>query len=212
VEQQSSRPQRSLGFSLLFNCSTAPLLCSDCVGTEGEGFEPSRPQMEPSALAPRRNQPLCQPSDIARRPPRPAAKKILKKSSRTVDRSGAAALVLLFNCPAAPLLCFGFTETEGEGVEPPRPEGHARFRDECLSRSANPPSSSWTPEGIEPSFPGCRPGVFPLDDAPVRLASLAHGGPFTQLDACTERAKRVEVLREGLEPSPSAFGEPRSSD
>lgn len=27
--------------------------------------------------------------------------------------------------------------------------------------------SKWTPEGIEPSFPGCKPGVFPLDDGPI---------------------------------------------
>src|SRR5579871_425955 len=29
------------------------------------------------------------------------------------------------------------------------------------------PEHQWTPEGIEPSFTGCKPGVFPLDDGPM---------------------------------------------
>lgn len=29
-----------------------------------------------------------------------------------------------------------------------------------------PTRTKWTTEGVEPSFPGCRPGVLPLDDAP----------------------------------------------
>ena len=48
--------------------------------------------------------------------------------------------------------------------------------------------SQWTPVGIEPTFPGCRPGVLPLDDGPMSHAAL----------------------REGIEPSASAFGGPRS--
>ena len=44
-------------------------------------------------------------------------------------------------------------------------------------------------EGVEPSFPGCRPGVFPLDDSP-----------------------NFSALRDGFEPSSSAFGGPRSSN
>src|SRR5437868_2010724 len=39
--------------------------------------------------------------------------------------------------------------------------------------------SQWMPEGLEPSSPGCKPGVLPLDDGP----------------------KLFHVLREGLEPS-----------
>src|SRR5206468_996894 len=35
--------------------------------------------------------------------------------------------------------------------------------------------SHWTPEGVEPSFPGCRPGVFPLDDGPVSLRTAGCG-------------------------------------
>jgi hypothetical protein len=33
--------------------------------------------------------------------------------------------------------------------------------------------NQWTPEGIEPSFPGCKPGVFPLDDGPMFLCHVA---------------------------------------
>ena len=36
----------------------------------------------------------------------------------------------------------------------------------------------WTPEGFEPSFPGCRPGVLPLDDGPFDSLLLAQGGPM----------------------------------
>src|SRR5689334_20247781 len=49
-------------------------------------------------------------------------------------------------------------------------------------------SIKWTPEGIEPSFPGCKPGVFPLDDGPIVFF----------------------MLREGFEPSAPAFGGPCS--
>ena len=49
-------------------------------------------------------------------------------------------------------------------------------------------SLQWTPEGIEPSLAGCKPVVFPLDDGPISTF----------------------MLREGVEPSASAFGGPRS--
>ena len=48
--------------------------------------------------------------------------------------------------------------------------------------------SEWTPEGVEPSSAGCKPAVLPLDDGPICFS----------------------VLREGVEPSTSAFGGPRS--
>ena len=50
----------------------------------------------------------------------------------------------------------------------------------------------WTPVGVEPTFPGCRPGVLPLDDGPVGACGCQR------------------TLREGVEPSASAFGGPRS--
>src|SRR5260221_14269147 len=34
-------------------------------------------------------------------------------------------------------------------------------------------SPQWTPVGVEPTFPGCRPGVLPLDDGPVFSCSVA---------------------------------------
>ena len=49
-------------------------------------------------------------------------------------------------------------------------------------------SNQWIPEGVEPSSPGCRPGIFPLDDGP----------------------ELSQALREGFEPSPAAFGGPCS--
>ena len=55
----------------------------------------------------------------------------------------------------------------------------------------------WTPEGIEPSSAGCKPAVFPLDDGPEVVP-----GDF--------RPRFTAVLREGIEPSTSAFGGPRS--
>lgn len=51
------------------------------------------------------------------------------------------------------------------------------------------PEHSWIPEGLEPSSPGCKPSVFPVG-----------------------RRTHTRVLREGFEPSASAFGGPRSSD
>jgi hypothetical protein len=38
-------------------------------------------------------------------------------------------------------------------------------------------SSHWTPEGVEPSFPGCRPGVLPLDDGPIDSLCSLRAGP-----------------------------------
>lgn len=37
----------------------------------------------------------------------------------------------------------------------------------------------WTPEGVEPSSPGCRPGVFPLDDGPRMLHAAGRSRTFT---------------------------------
>ena len=34
------------------------------------------------------------------------------------------------------------------------------------TRRSAPTKLQWTPEGVEPSFPGGKPGVFPLDDGP----------------------------------------------
>ncbi len=63
---------------------------------------------------------------------------------------------------------------------------------------------SWTTEGIEPSFPGCRPGVFPLDDGPFRLAALAQGGPFDSRSLA--HGRRLALCRgkeSNLHPRPS---------
>ena len=46
-------------------------------------------------------------------------------------------------------------------------------------RAPDPPAggddSEWMPEGIEPSSPGCKPGVFPLDDGPVVIQRCGKG-------------------------------------
>lgn len=141
------------------------------VTAEGGGFEPPWRISEPSALAPRRDKPLCQPS-----------------------RRAVASAV-----------------KEGEGFEPPRLESPPVFETGALPvqptlRCSEP--NKWTPEGIEPSFPGCRPGVFPLDDGPFDSLCSLRAGPSTQF----ARSGRTHTLmsREGIEPSASAFGEPRS--
>lgn len=48
-------------------------------------------------------------------------------------------------------------------------------------------------EGIEPSFPGCKPGVLPLDDSPVKsLASQSRSSLFRLLFVCVAVAAGLE--------------------
>ena len=55
-------------------------------------------------------------------------------------------------------------ETEGEGVEPPRPEGPTVF--ETVYRATGSPSM--TPAGVEPALPRVRAGSYPLSYGVVR--------------------------------------------
>jgi hypothetical protein len=53
-----------------------------------------------------------------------------------------------------------------EGLEPSRRGGHGLLRTACLPFHHLAKPTEWTVEGIEPSFAGCKPTVFPLDDTP----------------------------------------------
>ena len=48
----------------------------------------------------------------------------------------------------------------------PRPRASAGWATRASPAFRGFAHRQWTPEGVEPSFPGCRPGVFPLDDGP----------------------------------------------
>jgi hypothetical protein len=85
---------------------------------EGEGFEPSRPFLtEPSALATRRVNPLCQPSVIRRLSAYARRRTGEQLSSRPQWGLSTAGIFFLY-CSTA--LFFASRKTEGEGFEPPR--------------------------------------------------------------------------------------------
>jgi hypothetical protein len=61
------------------------------------------------------------------------------------------------------------------GIEPgPRP---SQGRVMSVSPSKQ---QQWTVEGVEPSFAGCKPTVFPLDDTPIHRTS-GPGGDRTHI-------------------------------
>ena len=62
-----------------------------------------------------------------------------------------------------------------ERLEPPRLGGHGRLRTACLPFHHLAIREQWTVEGVEPSFAGCKPTVFPLDDTPM-LEAVARRG------------------------------------
>ena len=71
----------------------------------------------------------------------------------------------------------------------------------------------WMPEGVEPSSPGCKPSVFPLDDGPV--LSFSAAGRDRTFNLGLRRAALwirlsyrnvMSVPRAGLEPAPVAGG------
>lgn len=56
------------------------------------------------------------------------------------------------------------------------------------------------PEGIEPSFPDCQPGVFPLDDGPEArvcfpIALLQSAPPYTSVSWQPQTAEQESNLR-----------------
>ena len=68
---------------------------------------------------------------------------------------------------------------EGKGFR----TAHPRERRNRLSRAARPTVSGYLPSflsvdrrGIEPRFPGCRPGVVPLDQQPVSMQFASDRG------------------------------------
>ena len=56
-----------------------------------------------------------------------------------------------------------------EGLEPSRLGGHGLLRTTCLPFHHLAIREQWTVEGIEPSFAGCKPTIFPLDDTPITI-------------------------------------------
>ena len=67
-------------------------------------------------------------------------------------------------------LCFRHTMLRA-GLEPaPACTSSTRL---CQLGYRSDVSLQWIPEGIEPSSPGCKPGVFPLDDGPKLFFSVA---------------------------------------
>ncbi len=62
-----------------------------------------------------------------------------------------------------------------EGLEPSRHGGHGLLRTACLPFHHLAIHEQWTVEGVEPSFAGCKPTVFPLDDTPSHQGSGPAG-------------------------------------
>ena len=78
--------------------------------------------------------------------------------------------------------------------------------------------SQWMPEGLEPSFPGCKPGVFPVRRRTHVVAQRcgkgsnlqprpSEGRALFRLSYRNEPARSpVKVPRAGFEPAPSSEG------
>ena len=62
-----------------------------------------------------------------------------------------------------------------EGLEPSRRGGHGLLRAACLPFHHLAIREQWTVEGVEPSFAGCKPTVFPLDDTPINRPVAPQG-------------------------------------
>jgi hypothetical protein len=62
-----------------------------------------------------------------------------------------------------------------EGLEPSRRGGHGLLRTACLPFHHLAIYEQWTVEGVEPSFAGCKPTVFPLDDTPINQRAAPQG-------------------------------------
>jgi hypothetical protein len=65
------------------------------------------------------------------------------------------------------------TTVTREGLEPSRRGGHSLLRAACLPFHHLAINEQWTVEGIEPSFAGCKPAVFPVR----RHAQDRNSGP-----------------------------------
>ena len=65
-------------------------------------------------------------------------------------------------------------------------------------------SVQWTGRGIEPRSPGCKPGIFPLDEPPIFCQrSVWELNPVFRLTtaACSHSTYRPRVIPDGIEPS-----------
>jgi hypothetical protein len=62
-----------------------------------------------------------------------------------------------------------------EGLEPSRLGGHGLLTTACLPFHHLAIYEQWTVEGVEPSFAGCKPTVFPLDDTPINQPVAPQG-------------------------------------
>src|SRR5581483_5701200 len=68
-----------------------------------------------------------------------------------------------------------------EGLEPSRHGGHGLLRTACLPFHHLAIHEQWTVEGVEPSFAGCKPTVFPLDDTPINQWPRRESNPEPRL-------------------------------
>jgi hypothetical protein len=59
-------------------------------------------------------------------------------------------------------------------MNPNRYSSLPRFAPSREPDHPEPRRCQWIPEGLEPSFPGCKPGVLPLDDGPFTAAGRAR--------------------------------------
>lgn len=116
---------------------------SSFLSAEGRGFEPLSQRWPGSALALRRDQPLRQPSESIQRRVR---------DSNPLD-------------PFEP--CRFSRPVPVQSGKPSVSASSMNHRHySCRTLLSHTNVNSWTPEGVEPSSPGCRPGVLPLDDGP----------------------------------------------
>lgn len=86
------------------------------------------------------------------------------------------------------------------------PARHGLLRAACLPFPP-PGQEQWTVEGVEPSFAGCKPTVFPLDDTPKHRTSGPGGGrthiPLFKRQVLRRLSYKAgqSVCRAGVEPA-----------
>ncbi len=62
--------------------------------------------------------------------------------------------------------------------------------------------AEWTGRGIEPRSPGCRPGIFPLDEQPIHQRSVRESNPAFRLTkaVCSRSTYRPSLPLIGSDP------------
>ena len=79
---------------------------------------------------------------------------------RLTLRFSRSRVVIDYSTPCFSSQCFGQDSNQHERA--PQARASANWATEASCRPED-----WIPEGLEPSSPGCKPGVLPLDDGPV---------------------------------------------